>query len=87
MRSRWHVPTPRRTGKERDLCVPITDPEAALAEAKRLIAERLKPGAEIVAMREADRRDIPERWCGPRIGPRRHFGFVTPRRNDWLDVD
>ncbi|MEM8824386.1 MAG: hypothetical protein AAGF30_12310 [Pseudomonadota bacterium] len=68
------------TGKERTLCIPGTDALEALREANRLIDEVLKPGAEIVAMREADRRDIPADWCGPRIGPRRHFGFVKPNK-------
>jgi hypothetical protein len=75
----WQKPGIRVTGKERDLCVPIVDAEAALAEARRLVSEVLKPGAQIVAMREADRRDIPAEWCGARLGPRRHFGLAGPR--------
>jgi hypothetical protein len=42
------------------------------------VSEVLRPGAEIVAMREADRRDIPADWDGPRLGPRRHFGLSRP---------
>ena len=82
-RTLWHRPVPEGVGKYRDLCIPIPDADAALAEAKRLMAETLKPGAETVATRAADRRDIPADWCGPRIGPRRHFGFVRPGRYHW----
>ncbi|MDB2407604.1 hypothetical protein N9W17_03620 [Jannaschia sp.] len=83
LRMRWQKPKIRIAGKQRDLCVPIVDADAALAEAKRMIEHVLKPGAEIVAMREADRRDIPESWDCPRIGPRRHFGFTSPRDRKW----
>jgi hypothetical protein len=79
IRMHWQRPKVRMTGKERDLCVPIVDAEDALVEARRLVSEVLRPGAEIVAMREADRRDIPTDWREARIGPRRHFGLSMPR--------
>ena len=74
---------PGRTGKERDLVIPVENYEAARKTAKRLMAKTLKPGAKIVAVRAADRRDIPEEWDGPRLGPRRHFGFIIPWYRSW----
>ncbi|WP_299839001.1 hypothetical protein [uncultured Jannaschia sp.] len=63
---------------ERDLIVPGKEAEAAFEVAKRLVADSLQPGAEIVAMRAADRRDIPADCDGPQLGPRRHFGLLKP---------
>ena len=69
---------PKMTGMERDLIVPVEGAETAFETAKRLVADTLPPGAEIVAMRAADRRDIPKDCDGPLLGPRRHFGLPMP---------